>query len=151
SRPGVVALMPNALADVYAGIRQVAEALGVPERGERLVAGMESRLRELSMRANSWGKKPTVACVEWVEPLMAAGNWVPELVELAGGVNLFGEPGKHSPYLTWEMIVQADPDVIAVMPCGFDLARTRSEMPALTSRPEWPGLLAVRNGRVWVA
>jgi iron complex transport system substrate-binding protein len=82
---------------------------------------------------------------------MAAGNWVPELVELAGGVNLFGEAGKHSPWMTWEDLLRRDPDVIVVMPCGFDLPRTREELPALTRRPEWESLKAVRTGRVWAA
>ena len=79
---------------------------------------------------------------------MAAGNWVPELVEMAGGVNLFGEAGKHSPWMTWEDLAAADPDVIVVMPCGWDEARTAPEMHWLTDRAEWPGLSAVRNGRV---
>ena len=79
---------------------------------------------------------------------MAAGNWVPELVEMAGGVNLFGEAGKHSPYMTWEQLVDADPEVIAIMPCGWDQARTEPEMHWLTDRPEWGRLRAVRNGRV---
>ena len=79
---------------------------------------------------------------------MAAGNWVPELVEMASGVNLFGETGKHSPYMTWEQLVEADPDVIAIMPCGWDQARTEPEMHWLTDRPEWGRLRAVRSGRV---
>ena len=79
---------------------------------------------------------------------MSAGNWVPELVEMAGGVNLFGEAGKHSPYMTWEQLVEADPEVIVMMPCGWDPARTRPEMHWLTDRPEWPRLRAVRSGRV---
>jgi iron complex transport system substrate-binding protein len=94
--------------------------------------------------------RPTVACVEWVEPLMASGNWMPELVEMAGGINLFGAAGKHAPRLTWEQLCAADPDVILVLPCGFDIARTRRDMPALTGKPEWPRLRAVRQGRVYL-
>jgi iron complex transport system substrate-binding protein len=94
-------------------------------------------------------KKPTVACIEWLSPLMAAGNWVPELVEMAGGINLFGEAGKHSPWMTWEELVAGDPDVIIAMPCGFDEARTRSEMYWLTDRPEFAHLKAARTGRVY--
>ena len=82
---------------------------------------------------------------------MAAGNWVPELVELTGGVNLFGEAGQHSPWMTWEDLARRDPDVIVVMPCGFDLDRTKAELPALTARPGWSDLKAVRTGRVWAA
>lgn len=82
---------------------------------------------------------------------MAAGNWVPELVEMAGGVNLFGEAGAHSPWMQWQELVDADPDVILIAPCGFDLERTSSEMYWLTNRPEWPKLRAVREGRVYLA
>jgi iron complex transport system substrate-binding protein len=82
---------------------------------------------------------------------MACGNWMPELVEMAGGHNLFGESGKHSPWMTCDDLVRRDPDVIAAMPCGFDLPRTKSEMHVLTRRPEWRQLRAVTQGRVWVA
>jgi iron complex transport system substrate-binding protein len=79
---------------------------------------------------------------------MAAGNWVPELADLAGGTALFAEPGKHSSWLTWEDLSAQDPEVIVVMPCGFDLKRTAEEMPRLTQHPAWSGLRAVRDGRV---
>ena len=150
SRPIVVALQPDSLADIWADIRRVATAAGVVERGETLIADMQTRMRAIAERANSWGRKPTIACIEWIDPLMAAGNWMPELVEMAGGVNLFGEAGKHSPWMKWEDLVRQDPDVIAVLPCGFDLERTKAEMPTLVNRPEWRTLRAVRNGRVFV-
>ena len=86
--------------------------------------------------------------IEWIEPLMGTGNWMPALVEMAGGVNLLGEPDKHSGYTSWENIVGSDPDVIIVCPCGFDISRTESEMYWLTRRPEWRTMRAVRHGRV---
>jgi iron complex transport system substrate-binding protein len=89
-----------------------------------------------------------LACIEWLDPLMAAGNWVPELVELAGGRNLFGAAGEHSPWLDWSAVRAADPDVVVAMPCGFDLARTRREAVALERLPGWEALRAVRDGRV---
>jgi iron complex transport system substrate-binding protein len=82
---------------------------------------------------------------------MAAGNWVPELVEMAGAVNLFGQAGAHSPWMTWQQLLDADPDVIISMPCGFDLARTCAEMYWLTDRPEWGKLRAVETGQVYLA
>lgn len=81
---------------------------------------------------------------------MAPGNWMPELVDAAGGVNLFGETSVHSPWLEWSEVVAADPDIIVVMPCGFNLARASSEILNLTERPEWLELTAVRNGKVFV-
>jgi iron complex transport system substrate-binding protein len=149
-RPRVVSLNPNALADVWDDFRAVAAACGVRDRGEALVAECQGRMRALAERVRG-RRRPTVACIEWVDPLMAAGNWVPELVGLAGGVNLFGEAGRHSPWMTWEDLVRRDPDVIVVIPCGFDLSRTKAELPALTRRPGWDGLKAVRTGRVWAA
>jgi iron complex transport system substrate-binding protein len=92
-----------------------------------------------------------VACIEWQEPLMAVGNWMPQLIEMAGGMNLLGEPDKHSGYLQWTELVTADPDVIVISPCGFDLARTEQQMYWLTERPEWPRLRAVQNGHVYLA
>jgi iron complex transport system substrate-binding protein len=150
SRPRVVSLEPMDLADVWIDIRLVADALGDPERGARLVDGLQHRATNIAERARSLDRRPTVACLEWIDPLMAAGNWVPELVELAGGVNLSGEAGKHSPWMTFDALRQADPDIIAVMPCGFDIPRTLAEMPALTKRPEWASLRAVQNERVYV-
>ena len=93
---------------------------------------------------------PRVAVIEWIEPLMAAGNWMPELVEMAGGENLFGEAGKHSPWLELDALVAAEPDVVVVAACGFDLERTRAEMHPLTERPEWRALDAVASGRTYL-
>jgi iron complex transport system substrate-binding protein len=148
--PRLVSLTPNALADVWADIERVAEALDVPDRGTALVRRLQDRMQVIADRARPLSPRSTVACVEWIEPLMAAGNWMPELVERAGGVNLFGAAGKHSPWMSWEELRRADPDVILVVPCGFDIDRTRREMPALTAKPEWPGLRAVRAGRVFL-
>ncbi|GBC83228.1 Vitamin B12-binding protein [bacterium HR10] len=147
----VVSVEPNALADVWESIRQVAQALGVPERGEELVATLRRRMAAIAETARALSPKPTVAYIEWIEPLMAGGNWMPELIEMAGGVNLFGEAGRHAPWLKWEDVVAKDPEVIVIAPCGFDIARTRREMPLLTRRREWPQLRAVREGRVIVA
>jgi iron complex transport system substrate-binding protein len=150
SHPKIVALEPMSLADVWGDIFRVAEALDVPERGEELVANLKRRLLEIQRKAEPLTPKPRVACLEWIDPLMAAGNWVPELVELAGGRNLFGKAGHHSPWMTWEQLADCDPDLIAVMPCGFDIPRTLSELKPLTSRPEWPKLSAVKNNRAFV-
>lgn len=150
SRPRIVSLEPNSLADIWADIERVAEALGAPERGRSLVEGLQSRMRRVAVQAQSIKSLPSVACIEWIDPLMAVGNWMPELVEMAGGVNSFGESGKHSPYMTWEGLMAGDPEVIVVCPCGFDLKRTREEMSALTQRPDWEHLKAVRSRQVYL-
>jgi len=151
SRPKIISLTPNSLADVWEDIRRVACALGIAEHGETVIAGLQARMRAISEKARAAREQPRVAAIEWIEPLMVCGNWTPELIEMAGGVNLFGEPGKHSGYITWDEMVKSDPDVMVIAPCGFDMARTQSEMHWLVKRPEWPKLRAVREGRVYLS
>lgn len=150
TRPRIVSLEPNGLADVWVSIAQVAEALGAPERGSELVERLQRRIEAVADATRELAHTPTVACIEWIDPLMACGNWVPELVEMAGGENRFGEAGKHSPWMTWEELVEDDSEVIVAMPCGYDIAKTRQEMPALTRKPGWSDLRAVRAGRVYL-
>ncbi len=148
SQPRIVSLESNALRDVWRDIRAVASALGAADRGEALVARLRSRIDDIACRARSVVRRPTVAVIEWIDPLMAAGNWMPELVERAGGVNLFGEAGRHSPWMSFEDLVRRDPDWILVIPCGFDLERTQREMALLAAHPQWRTLRAVRERRV---
>jgi iron complex transport system substrate-binding protein len=150
SRPLIVSLAPNQLNDVWAGFQQAAEALQVAAHGQALVARLEEHMEQIANNASNL-PRPTVAYIEWIDPLMAGGNWMPELIAMAGGVNLFGEAGKHSPWMTWEELRRADPEVIFIAPCGFDIARTRQEMPALVSKPGWNELRAVRDRRVYLA
>ena len=150
SRPKIVALEPMCLDDVWRDIGKVAEALNVPGRGESLVAKSQRRLSEIQVRVEQVSSRPRIACIEWIDPLMSAGNWVPELVEIAGGENLFGKAGEHSPWMTWQELREADPDVIAIMPCGFDIPRTLSELSPLASHDDWQNLTAVKTGRVYI-
>jgi iron complex transport system substrate-binding protein len=146
----VVSLEPYALADVWTDIRRIAAACEHGDAGERLVADLQNRMSVMQQRAREATSKPTVAAIEWLEPLMAGGNWVPELIAMANGQNLFGIAGQHAPWMTWEQLVEADPDVIIVLPCGFDLERTRSEMYWLTNRGDWGRLSAVKTGEVFL-
>lgn len=151
TRPQVLTLAPVRLADLWVDLARVAEALEAGERGAQVIRDLKGRVADVILKATPLARRPTVACLEWLDPVMAAGNWVPELVELAGGRNLFGEAGKHSPWLDWNSLVQRDPGVLVVIPCGFDLGRTEREMPALTGRLGWGRLQAVRQGRVFLA
>jgi iron complex transport system substrate-binding protein len=151
TRPTVVSLSPAALEDVLSDIERVAGVLGVKQRGCDLAVQLRTRMDAIAVRARSAASRPRVACVEWIEPLMAAGNWMPELVEMAGGVNLFGEAGKHSAWIKIDELVASDPDVILVAPCGFGIERTLADLPALAADPRWSRLRAVRERRVCVA
>lgn len=150
SQPKVISLQPNVLSDVWADIERVAVTLGVDSQA--LLAQLHSRVEACRQKTQglSDSERPTVACIEWTDPLMAAGNWIPELVDLAGGYPVFGAIGQHSPYLESDALVAADPDAIAIMPCGFDLERTRQETQLLAQHPEWSSLHAVRTGKVFL-
>ncbi len=150
SRPTIVSLEPMDMDGLWESMRAVARALEKPPRAEVAINQLRGRIDALVQRTRVLPNKPTVACIEWIDPLMMAGNWVPELVESAGGADPFGEPGKHSGYMDFEELVRVDPDVIAIMPCGFDIARSWREMPPLVARPEWRRLSAVQAGRVFV-
>jgi iron complex transport system substrate-binding protein len=150
-RPRLLSLAPRTLGDVWGDLVGVAEALGVAERGQTLARRLADRLSDVSERTLRLRPRPRVAAIEWTDPLMAAGNWMPELVALAGGTNVFGETGRHSEWLEWDALLEADPDVIVVLPCGFDLARTRREMAPLAARPGFERLRALRERRVFLA
>ncbi|MCY4204800.1 MAG: cobalamin-binding protein [Bacteroidetes bacterium] len=150
SAPAIVSLEPMSLEDVWTDIHVVAKALGAPEKGKNIVADLKYRLSDLNRQLREPSHKPTIACIEWTDPIMIAANWVPNLVEFAGGINLFSEPGKHSGYFTLEDLLIAQPEVIAFMPCGFDIERCIREMEPLITDSRWADLDAVKNGRVYV-
>ena len=147
----IVSLKPDRLADIWQGIRQVARALECESKGENVVAELTARMQATAEVSATARYLPRVASIEWIDPLMAGGNWMPELVEMAGGENLFGQAGQHSSWLKWDEFVAADPDVIVVHPCGFDIAHSLQDMPLLAHRPGWRDLRAVREARVFVA
>lgn len=151
SHPQIISLQPDSLADIFDDVRRIAKGLGVVPVGEMMVEQLKGRMETVAAKARALPNKPRVALVEWIDPMMAGGNWMPELIEMAGGINLFGEAGKHSPWMNWEDLVAADPDIIIVSPCGFDIARTMEEMHLISDRKEYASLKAVKNGKVFVA
>ena len=150
SRPQIVSLEPNQLSNIWKDFINIAEALGVKEQGHELVSQLKQRMNKIAQKTITFPQKPTVVCIEWIEPLMSAGNWMPELIEMGGGINLFGVAGEQSPWMTWEQLLEANPDVILVMPCGFNLARSKAEMSSLSQKPEWSQLNAVQNQQVYL-
>jgi iron complex transport system substrate-binding protein len=150
AQPRVVSLAPYALEDVFADMERVGTALGAVDKANDVVGRLKARMRAIEDRARSLESRPRVACIEWIEPLMAAGNWMPELIAMAGGINLFGKAGEHSPWMKFEEIVAADPDVILIAPCGFNMDRTAADLPAITARREWSQLKAAKARKVFL-
>jgi iron complex transport system substrate-binding protein len=150
-QPRIVALAPHRLQDVWEDLLRVGEAIGRSDRARQLVQGYESRLEQLQQGCQrlSRGQRPRVAVLEWLDPLMGAGNWTPELVMFAGGEALFGETGQHTPWLSWEELRAANPEYIILSPCGFALERILQELPTLQNHPYWPQLQAVQEKRVY--
>lgn len=123
----VVSLQPARLADLWADIRSVAHACGVPDRGEAVVRGLRARLENVRSSLPPRASSPRVAVIEWLAPPMLAGHWVPEAVVAAGGTPVGPSPGEGSPYASWDEIRALHPDAVVVAPCGFDLPRTLRE------------------------
>jgi iron complex transport system substrate-binding protein len=150
----VLALNPSSLADVLADIRRVAEAAGVPAAGEHYVAQLQARVTAVRQRTARIpaALRPRVACIEWIDPPFLAANWMPQLIGWAGGDDGgLTRQGEHSIAVRWEDVAAFDPQVIVVLPCGFDLPRTVAEARRLPGFAGWQALTAVRTGRVYAA
>lgn len=146
--PQVVDLNPTSLSEVLADIQRIGSALGRQSRAQAYVEDLRERLQDMETRL-AGATRPSVACIEWTEPLMFAANWTPELFRRAGGEYVLGEDGEHSRYGQWESLRTANPDIIVVSPCGFDLERTRREFASLRAHPDWNSLSAAREGEVY--
>jgi iron complex transport system substrate-binding protein len=147
----IISLQPNSLNDIFKDIITVANALDVAETGNILVDDLQERVDIIRHKLKYIENKSTVACIEWLDPLMVSGNWMPELVGIAGGVSILAETGKHSPYVQWEDIIINDPEIIIVMPCGFSIERTIKEIDLLFNLPGFNNLEAVKNNRLYIA
>ena len=147
--PVLLSLAPETLDDVWGDLRRVGEAIKARDAAEAAVGELQRRFESVRARGAGLRWRRRVACIEWIDPPMAAGNWAPELVQAAGGEALFAVAGQHSPWLAWEDLAAADPDVIVLMPCGYRIARTLEDLPALSRRPGWRDFAAVRAGRVY--
>lgn len=151
-QPRIVSLAPYQLSDAWDDVLRVGKALDRYDLAQELIQRYQQRLGQLAARTASLSQgsaKPRVAVLEWLDPLMAAGNWTPELIAYAGGEAVFGETGTHSPWITWEELQTANPDILVLAPCGFSLERTMIDVALLQQQPAWQSLLAVRNGCVY--
>lgn len=147
----IISLQPKSLKDILNNITEVAAVLDVTRKGEQLVEQLQERVDLVQHKLKFIDRKPAVACIEWLEPLMVAGNWMPEMVGFAGGIPVLAEAGKHSPYVEWVDIQLQDPEIMVVMPCGFSIERTLREMDVLLQLPGFAGMQAVKNNRLFIA
>ena len=145
--PELVSLDPTSLADVFADIHRVGEVTGRTAEAAALLRGLQERLDAVRARVAD-RPRPRVVALEWLDPPFAGGHWVPEMVEIAGGIDALARPGDHSRRLTWDDVHAADPDHLVIMPCGFDEAGAREQIRSIAGNPDWHELRAVRAGRV---
>ncbi len=147
--PELLVLNPTSLEDVLTDSARIGEAVGRGKEAAERVTALRGRLAEIEQTVADL-PRPSVGCIEWLDPPFSAGHWVPEMVRLAGGRELFAGPGERSVRLTWETVFEAAPEVLVLMPCGFDAGRAAEEARALPDLPGWSDVPAVKNGRVWV-
>ena len=151
--PVIISLKPQVLADLWDDLRRVAISLD-PVNGNAIadltIDQLQGRLQDCLQKVPTTLPQPTVACLEWTDPLMGAGNWIPELVSMAGGHPLFGQVGRHSPWLPWEDLNAAEPDILVIMPCGYNLQQSRQSIDQLTQMTPWQNLQAVKDGRIFL-
>jgi iron complex transport system substrate-binding protein len=147
----IVNLHPTRLDDIWSDVRRVADAVGRAAQGAAVVSALEARTREIARRGSVDAARPRVVTIEWLDPVMLGGMWMPELIERAGGVPLETRPGQHAPTLTKDALLALTPDVVLIKPCGFPLDRTLEELSILKTALPWESWHAIREGRVYAA
>ncbi len=148
--PEVLSLDPLHIGDVVEDLNRIGRATGTEAKAAEITARLTARIEAVTERAKDADHHPSVLHVEWADPVMCGGHWVPEMTELAGGVNSFGDKDTGTLKLDWDEVVASQPEVIIMMPCGFDVKRALEDMPVMTAREGWASLPAVKNNRVYV-
>ena len=146
----IVSLKPAVLDNILNDIKTIGKAASKEKEAKKLIKSLQSRIGYIKNKTKNLPNKPKVFCIEWIEPLIAAGNWVPEMVEIAGGANIISKKGFHSKKLDLKEVLQQNPDKIVISPCGFKTNQTLIDMGFLTSKPDWKGLKAVKNNEVYI-
>jgi len=151
-QPRVLSLNPHSIRDVWNAVRSVGEATGRQCQAESLVRNLEARVARVQQAvAAAASPRPRIVCLEWLDPLYVGGHWVPEMVSLAGGQDVLGRPGEPSFRVSWEQVLAANPDVVVIMPCGYNAEKARHEFSELSLPDGWSDLPAARNNSVFFA
>lgn len=147
-RPDIEVIDPHNIDDILSSVITISKKIGKQKQGEELVKSLQKRIDLI--KNQNYTTKPKVLCIEWVEPFFTSGHWVPQMIEISGGTNLISKTGEHSRRMTMDEVVSADPDIIVMMPCGFDTKRTILECTkTIQNNPKWLGLRAVKNKNVY--
>lgn len=149
TRPRVVSVTARRFDELFDAIDVLGQATGRSKAASALRAQLQQEVQAIQHRIRRVRVKPRVWCAEWLDPLMAAGHWIPEMVARAGGLDGLGKIGEDSARITWETVLHYDPEVIIVMPCSFSIARTVKEFPLLAGHSGWASVSAVKTGRVF--
>ncbi|MBS0206137.1 MAG: cobalamin-binding protein [Planctomycetes bacterium] len=149
-QPRVVNLEPQRLSEVFDGIRLVGDAVGIPDKATEVMAGLQRRVDRIAERNRKLAHRPRVLLLEWIDPPFTAGHWTPELVRIAGGVEVAGREGEPSRTMAWDEIVQFDPEFLIVACCGFNVERTMVDIPLLVQYPDYYEMTCVRRNQVFV-
>ena len=146
----IISLKPIVLKDILNDIKTIGKETNKENEAYQLIKNLQSRINYIKNKTRNLGNKPKVCCIEWIKPLIVAGNWVPEMVEIAGGTNIISRKGKHSAKAELKEVLRHNPDKIVISPCGFKIHQTIDDIGLLTENPEWNQLKAVKNNEVYV-
>ncbi len=149
-RPQILSMTPKSLEEIFGNLQDLGLATGSSERARELILAARTRLARIAAKIRHISYRPRVFCMEWIDPVYCCGHWVPEMVELAGGIDALGRRGADSVRILWDEVLQCAPEVLIVMPCGYELERAAMQARALYAYPGWSTIPAVQTGRVYV-
>jgi len=148
-KPQVIFMSPHGLNDIQGNLCELAAATGTEILAEKIIAGWLRRIDAVKARTARLARKPRVFAMEWAEPIYCSGHWLAEMIALAGGHDRFARPGEDSIRVSWRDIVEFQPEIIVLAPCGYDSCQAQAQLPLLQKLPGWESLPAVKNNRVY--
>jgi iron complex transport system substrate-binding protein len=148
-KPQILWLTPKSLKEIFDNIRELGAATGRSEQAEALIDGGRAQLDTIATITHTLPYRPRVFCMEWLDPVYCCGHWVPEMVRIAGGRDELGREGADSARIAWGDVLRWGPEILVLMPCGFDLEETIADAQGLSAYPNWKDIPAVRSGRVY--